>query len=50
MIIQSSGFRDTVKEIAQKEGILGFYKGITPFLIGNYISYGIYFFWYYVFY
>ncbi len=28
---------------------LGFYKGITPILIGNYISYGVYFFWYELF-
>lgn len=33
-------------EICRKEGLLGLYKGITPLLIGNFISYGVYFFWY----
>ena len=29
-----------------QEGWLGFFKGVTPLALGNYISYGVYFFWY----
>jgi hypothetical protein len=39
------GLLETIEKIFEKEGITGFYKGITPLLIGNYISYGVYFFW-----
>lgn len=37
---------EVILMICRKEGILGLYKGITPLLIGNFISYGVYFFWY----
>jgi len=42
------GLLETIEKILEKEGIAGFYRGMTPLLIGNYISYGVYFFWYYV--
>ena len=36
---------DMLMDVVRKEGVAGLYKGITPLLIGNFISYGVYFFW-----
>ncbi len=38
---------DFFMEVFKKEGLIGLYKGITPLLMGNFISYGVYFFWLY---
>ncbi|KAM3135256.1 hypothetical protein pb186bvf_012721 [Paramecium bursaria] len=38
--------RDVIIQVFQQEGVQGFYKGLTSLAIGNYISYGLYFYWY----
>nr|XP_004039368.1 mitochondrial carrier protein, putative [Ichthyophthirius multifiliis]EGR34064.1 mitochondrial carrier protein, putative [Ichthyophthirius multifiliis] len=43
---QNKSMYQIVKQVYKNEDIIGFYKGMTPMLIGNFISYGIYFFWY----
>lgn len=42
---ESAGMWDVFLDVIKKEGVMGLYKGITPLLIGNFISYGVYFFW-----
>ena len=42
----SNNMLDEFVKVCHKEGFLGLYKGITPLLMGNFISYGVYFFWY----
>ena len=32
-----------LKEILEKQGLIGFYQGLSPLVIGNAVSYGIYF-------
>jgi len=44
--VEYSNVWEVFKDVCKREGIQGLYKGITPLLIGNFISYGVYFFWY----
>jgi adenine nucleotide transporter 17 len=37
------------KEILEKDGVAGLYKGMPPFLVGTLAHFGIYFFWYELF-
>ncbi|KAL4455846.1 hypothetical protein ABPG74_003256 [Tetrahymena malaccensis] len=46
---QNSNLIQIIKKVAGSEGIQAFYKGMTPMLAGNFISYGIYFYWYQLF-
>lgn len=36
---------DLILHVWNQEGMQGFFKGVTPLALGNYISYGVYFFW-----
>lgn len=42
----SKSVQEAILEVWNHEGIKGFFKGVTPLAIGNYLSYGVYFFWY----
>lgn len=37
---------EVIKKEYENEGVKGFYKGVSALALGNYISYGVYFFWY----
>ena len=41
--ISSTNFSETIKLIMKNNGVSGFYTGISSLMIGNGISYGVYF-------
>jgi hypothetical protein len=41
--IRYSGIRDCVSKMYRNEGILAFYKGLTPSLIRGFVSNGLFF-------
>ncbi|KAJ3312849.1 hypothetical protein HDV04_002659 [Boothiomyces sp. JEL0838] len=40
------GLWNIIKDINRKEGVRGFYRGISPNFVGTTVSWGMYFFWY----
>ncbi|CAD8192321.1 unnamed protein product [Paramecium pentaurelia] len=43
---QKEVIQEIIIKVWNEEGLQGFFKGVTPLALGNYISYGVYFFWY----
>ncbi|CAK83725.1 unnamed protein product (macronuclear) [Paramecium tetraurelia] len=43
---QKEAIQEVIIQVWDQEGVWGFFKGVTPLALGNYISYGVYFFWY----
>ena len=40
---EDSSFAKSFKNIMDQQGLIGFYQGISPLVVGNALAYGIYF-------
>ena len=40
------GFRSIAKQVYADRGLLAFYRGLSPNMVGNAASWGFYFMWY----